>query len=138
MQNLSAIQTLACEATWRALQDRNEDYTGQALSQNTPEPEAKRLIRDFVLGTPLVMLPKLVMPQVHKYGGVGNGYTYRWADVCEAGVRFDAHKLAQGNVRASQMQPLVEVSDGSGTQSTSNAHSRTQSGQSGQSDNRVV
>lgn len=122
MNNLSAIQTLACEATWRALQDRNQDLTGRHLTQQTPAPEAKRVIRDFVVRMPLTMLPKLVLPQMHAYGNVTNHYTHRWADVSEASARFDAHKLAQGNMRMSQMPPLLEASNSSHTRTSSSSH----------------
>ena len=79
----SVIQKAACEAVWRALHERNVDRTNQCLTNQTPEPVARARIAEYVAILPHELLPRLITPEVTRYGPLRGGYTSRWQSAVE-------------------------------------------------------
>lgn len=118
---LSQMQKLACEGLWRAYREYGDNQFQLALKQSTPEPQARRVIADYVKTLPVYHLPNLIMPDWNLRGQVKNGYTRQWQGISEAGKRHDAHvaqqKSQRDNMRASECEMFAEVSDSSGSRS---------------------
>jgi hypothetical protein len=115
MAGLSILQKAACEACWRALWDRNVDTTGQNLTKDMP----LRLVRDrisaFVEILPIAMLPRLVLPEIQRFGALRGGYSERWSGANQVREDYDAKQAELAHRYANEPLNAHPWGDSSGT-----------------------
>lgn len=107
MSELTVVQKAACEAIWRALQERNVDRTGLMLQRGMQDTLLRSKIQDFVQASPASILPRIVLPEITNYGALPGGYTVRWAKPIFCDAQYNerqADLIARNNTRISQMQ----------------------------------